>query len=177
MWSAFDQPEVKSALGRIDSAERVAMVEVLRRTQGASWRDRAGLGPALAAIALSWWEPIAASSSVDRAPLERWLALLEAFAPDAVAADAAVHGFVRLRDLSKVLAYQQVFPKLGESLAKPMCAALSSVDSPTRVFLFRWVSETRRSRARRSCSAQPVIGRGAFATQRSPASFAWGLGS
>jgi len=141
MWSALNEPEVTGLLGRIDAAVRGSVVDDLRRTQGASWQTHAELGPALALVALPWWDVVAAAESVDRIPLESWLTIVESAAPDPGAAAAAVHGFIRLRDVSKVLTYQRVFQKLGGVLTKPMCAALVGLDSPTRVFVVRWVAE------------------------------------
>lgn len=141
MWSALDEPEVSAVLDPIDAAARAAIVDDLRRTQGTSWRTHAGLGPGLAVVALPWWDEIAAAENVDRVAIESWLAIVESAGPDPIAAAAAVHGFLRLRDSSKVLTYQRVFQKLAGSLAKPMCAALVGLDSPTRVFVIRWVAE------------------------------------
>lgn len=141
MWSALDEPEVSAVLDRIDAAGRAVIVDDLRRSQGTSWRAHAALGPGLAVVALPWWDGVAAAESVDRVAIESWLAIVESAGPDPLAAAAAVHGFVRLRDSSKVLTYQRVFQKLAGSLAKPMCAALVGLDSPTRVFVVRWVAE------------------------------------
>ncbi|MBK8217598.1 MAG: DUF4132 domain-containing protein [Myxococcales bacterium] len=161
MWTAFTEPEVKALLDRVDPVERASIVEDLRRTHGASWRTHARLGPGLAAVALSWWDVVAASTSVDRAPLEAWLAILDACVPDPGAAAAAVHGFVRLRDLSKVLTYQRGLARFGASLARPMCAAAVGLDSPTRVFVVRWLADHAPQRAEAEllrCAGDPARG-------------------
>lgn len=147
MWSAFDEPEAQAILDSIDPAKRDAVVHDLRRTQGASWPEHASLGPALAVVALAWWEGVATAESVDRVPFASWLAILDSVTPGPATAAATVHGFVRLRDLSKVLGYQRVFPRFGAHLAGPMCSALAVLDSPVRVFVVRWVAENAAERA------------------------------
>lgn len=161
MWSALSEPGVSEVLDRIDAAARDAIVDDLRRTQGSSWRTHAKLGPGLAVVALAWWDGIAAQESVDRVAIESWLAIVESAGANPLAAAAAVHGFLRLRDVSKVLTYQHVFQKLAGVLAKPMCAALVGLDSPTRVFVVRWVAENAPEQGEESlvrCAGDPSRG-------------------